>query len=335
MSQPCDELLERYAEAVAQDPRRPSDRVRNAARAHAQMLRDQAAVTQRAQSVAPPKPAANQPQWTISLVASLAVVGLVGLLYVQIDRGTPKDRDAALGTSVRTEAPATSSAASPAPPESPTPAMEAHQRSTDKPMAGIPPVANPPATAAPPSKPMAIARKEMLPGPAAAPVQDAAQTMAHATPEQNYSAPLAESDTAPKLVGKVANQLAGAGAMRDAKSATQAESAARMAPAAAMAPAARTVGASPAAALFMEAVRTGHIDAMQKLLAQGVAVNTRDDYGNTALMLAVRHHQTAAVRKLLALGADTTLVNDEGLTALQLANQLGLADMVQLLQPPQ
>ena len=42
MTEPRDELLERYAEAAAQDLRRPSERVRNAARAHAQMLRDQA-----------------------------------------------------------------------------------------------------------------------------------------------------------------------------------------------------------------------------------------------------------------------------------------------------
>ena len=101
---PLDGLLERYAEAVAQDTRRRSDRVRTAAQAHAQMLRDQAAVVQRVEGAAPPKPEANRSQWTISLVASLAVVGLAGSLYVQIDRGTSEDRDAALGTAARMEA---------------------------------------------------------------------------------------------------------------------------------------------------------------------------------------------------------------------------------------
>lgn len=152
-----------------------------------------------------------------------------------------------------------------------------------------------------------------------------------------------------KAINKSADQLANAGAMRDARSEASAESTARMAPtpksAAAMAPAtaapapgtlrrAREVEVGSPTVLFMEAVRTGHTGTMQKLLEQGVAVNTRDDNGNTALMLAVRHRQAAAVRKLLAMGADTTLVNSEGLTAPRLANQLGLADMAHLLQSP-
>ena len=98
MTKPRDELLERYADAVAQDPRRPSDRVRNAVRAHAQMLRDQAAAVQRVEAAAStPRPAANLPQWTLSMVASLVVIGLAGLLYVQVDRGAPDDREMALG----------------------------------------------------------------------------------------------------------------------------------------------------------------------------------------------------------------------------------------------
>ena len=98
MTKPRDELLERYADAVAQDPRRPSDRVRNAVRAHAQMLRDQAAAVQRVEAAAStPRPAANLPQWTLSMVASLVVVGLAGLLYVQVDRGAHEDREMALG----------------------------------------------------------------------------------------------------------------------------------------------------------------------------------------------------------------------------------------------
>ena len=76
MNQPRDELLERYADAVAQDPRRPSERVRNAACAHAQLLHDQTAAMLPAKNGAAARPAANQPQWTLSLVASLAVVGL-------------------------------------------------------------------------------------------------------------------------------------------------------------------------------------------------------------------------------------------------------------------
>ena len=85
-------------------------------------------------------------------------------------------------------------------------------------------------------------------------------------------------------------------------------------------------------ALFLDAARTGNTEALQQLLAQGVAINTRDANGNTALTVAVRQRQAPIVRALLEMGADTRLTNREGLTALQLANQLGLADMVELLQ---
>ena len=130
---PLGKLSELYAETGAQVTRRPPDRVRNTARAHAQMLRDQAAVVQRVEGAAPPKTAANRSQRTISLVASLNVVYLAGLLYAQLDRGTPEDRDAALGTAAR---------------------MEALQRPADAPVAATPPLANAPATVEPPAKPV-------------------------------------------------------------------------------------------------------------------------------------------------------------------------------------
>lgn len=128
MNQPRDELLERYADAVAQDPRRPSERVRNAACAHAKMLRDQAAVVQQAQSGAADRPAANQAQWTLSLVASLAVVGLASLMYLQIDRSTPQDREIAMG------------AAAPSPTNPPT-AVATHQEKSANPVLPPPKVA--------------------------------------------------------------------------------------------------------------------------------------------------------------------------------------------------
>ena len=85
---------------------------------------------------------------------------------------------------------------------------------------------------------------------------------------------------------------------------------------------------------FLQAARSGQVETLQRLLAQGVAINTRDNKGNTALMLAVTHRQLPAVRILLDSGADPALVNNEGLTALRLARQMELPDMVQLLQTP-
>ena len=306
MTEPRDELLERYAEAVAQDPRRPSDRVRNAARAHAQMLRDQAAQVKRAHYAAPTKPAANQPQWTLSLVASLAVVGLAGLLYVQIDRGAPQDREIALG------APAPSHVPSPSPSPSSNSAQSAR---TDTAQASPPRPTAPAAQARQRSQPEVILAAPSAPIPT---VQDAAQAVANATPPRVYSAVPAEADSHPaaKMPSKATGQIASADSGRDAELQTRAESATR------------------ASAQFLHAARVGNIATIHKLLAQGVAVDARDDGGNTSLMLAVTHRQAQVVRKLLDSGADASLVNASGLTALQLAKQQGFADIVQLLLPP-
>lgn len=282
MTEPRDELLERYAEAAAQDPRRPSERVRHAACAHAQMLRDQASVAKRAEGIAPTRTAANQPRWTLSLVASLTVVGLAGLLYVQIDRGAPEDREIALGVH--------SPSAVPAPSE---------------------PVA-PPAASAQNAAP-ALA-KAAPPGvyPAVRETRNEAreESATRAAPAPVYApAPAAPADAAPAVV-------AAAPAVADTSRSRQA----------------MVVGT--AASQFLQAARGGQVKALQRLLAQGVAINTRDDKGNTALMLAVTHRQLNTVRILLDRGADPTLVNDEGLTALRLANQMNMPDMVQLLQTP-
>ncbi len=366
MTEPRDQLLDRYADAVAQDPRRPADRVRNAARAHAQMLRDQAAAVQRVEVSASTQPAANQSQWTISLVASLAVVGLAGLIFVQIDRGTPDVREAGLGTAARNEAPYAPSAATPTP---------SAKTDTDKApsmpqLDATSPVANSTiATAPAPTKKAAAvaAHKELNRDPTTgtirAPLQAAAQTMGNAAAARTDAATQpAEAEMVSKSDNKLADQYAGAAAPREARTQGIAESVARAAPVArpatpapaapaAIAPPAPAIAAAPApppgtpqrarqmeavtpTALYLEAARTGNTETLQKLLTQGVAINARDDTGNTALMVAVRHRQASVVRTLLDAGADTRLTNHDGMTALQIADQLGLANMAQLLQPP-
>lgn len=293
MTEPRDELLERYVEAAAQDPRRPSERVRHAARAHAQMLRDQASETKRAEDSAPTRTAANQPRWTLSLVASLAVVGLAGLLYVQIDRGEPQDSEIALG--------APSPSAIPAP-TTPT---------------------APPALSAPPA-------------------QNAAPALAKAAPPRVYSTvPTEAAPHTAKQTHTAAEQIARSDtAVPETRNEAREESTARAAPAAATPSVADTsrsrqaIVASTAATQFLQAARGGRIETLQRFLAHGVAINTRDDKGNTALMLAVTHRQLNTVRTLLEMGADPALVNNEGWTALRLASQLDMPDMVLLLQTP-
>ena len=99
---PSDELLARYREACAADPRVPAESVRAAVRAHAQMVakaEQQAGPALTPHGVQPP-PAANDPRWKMSALASVAVLGLAGLLILQLEHGTPEQKEVALGVPV-------------------------------------------------------------------------------------------------------------------------------------------------------------------------------------------------------------------------------------------
>ena len=318
MTKPRDELLERYADAVAQDPRRPSDHVRHAARAHAQMLRDQAAAVRRVENGPTSRPAANLPQWQLSLVASLAVVGLVGLLYVQIDRGPVEDRDLALGI------------------PAPGPLQRAEPLRADAPPNPQPKVES--------ANSAAIALRKVAPtGTQARPLRNSAEEVAEIASTSTDST-AADLETKPSLANKATEELARARAPVAAM--PKAAPAPVPAPSLAPVPATRAIpppppsemrsaressGSNPAMAQFLDAVQSGRVDTVQSMLRNGIAINTRFDNSSTALMLAVVHQQAQVVQLLLNLGADTALVNQQGLTALQIANQLGYADMARLL----
>ena len=92
MTRQDDELVRRYHEASEQEGARPGAHVREAVRAHAQMVAKAATSVSAAPVTAP---AANQARWKISALATLAVVGLTGLLMLQFERGTPEERDTA------------------------------------------------------------------------------------------------------------------------------------------------------------------------------------------------------------------------------------------------
>ena len=295
MTKPRDQLLERYADAVAQDPRRPSDRVRNAVRAHAQMLRDQAAAVQRVEAAAStPRPAANLPQWTLSMVASLVVIGLAGLLYVQVDRGAHEDREMALG--VPAPAPAT---ADPARIQEPAAAQTAKPQPT-----------------APANAADNAALKATQPGKRAQPPNESAEAVADATstksdPDLPVPVPVPVPVPSPAPAAKAMTPP----------------------PLSAMRSAGRLTNTTAANQEFLAAVQTGQTDTVQQLLAQGMPVNARFDNGNTALMLAVIHRQEVLVKLLLSQGADTSLVNQQGMTAVQIANQMGFADIAKRIRP--
>ena len=81
------------------------------------------------------------------------------------------------------------------------------------------------------------------------------------------------------------------------------------------------------------AARTGQIAELDRLLQlTGAAlVNTPDDKGRTALMLATLGGHISLVQRLVSAGADASLKDAEGKTAGQMARQLGLVEISNIL----
>jgi hypothetical protein len=316
-----DELIRRYREAAAQDTRRPSPQIGEAVRAHARMI----AASKAAGPAPSPTPAANQSRWKISLLASIALAALTGLLVLQFDRGTPDEQETALGWPAPAE--------SPAPPASPPPAVADAK------------VARSEAPAARPVTPAAAPRA------AAAPAQPAADAGLAAPATTAGPAPTAEpAPSPPSLAGQQAPAPARerrADASRDQASEKAMPDAAPQAitRGAATAPALRMPApaqerlaapvprsAAALAAALQQAARAGQLADAEALLQQGAALNAPDSAGRTALSLAVIHGHSELVRRLLALGANPSLVDREGLNAAEHARRLGRQELLPLLE---
>ncbi|WDZ88882.1 ankyrin repeat domain-containing protein [Nocardiopsis sp. HUAS JQ3] len=67
-------------------------------------------------------------------------------------------------------------------------------------------------------------------------------------------------------------------------------------------------------ALAMDLAREGRTEELLEFLDHGLPVDTRDEQGNTLVMLAAYHGQEAVVRALVDRGADVDLRNDRGQT---------------------
>jgi ankyrin repeat protein len=63
----------------------------------------------------------------------------------------------------------------------------------------------------------------------------------------------------------------------------------------------------------------GNTSVAERLLAEGVDINERDRYGNTALMLAALYGRAELVRFLVQHGAELDVTAKYGLSALMLA----------------
>lgn len=311
MSAPDDELVRRYHEASATEAARPGAHVRDAVRAHAQMLSAATAAATAAPPPAPGRAAANQSRWKLSALATVAVLGLAGLLMLQFERGTPEEKEITHGPR-RAEMPAPARV----PPPSPAPTTDtAAKRGAESPAASAQPGTAP--APAKPSAPAMAARPAPAPSqaPAGAPAlaqEPFAQSHRRSTGEEGPAerrAPLSKESAAP------------------AADAVLAESARAAAPA----PTANMASRAPLSRGLHDAARAGNAPQVHNLVRQGAAVDTRDSAGRTPLMLAAMHGQTTTVRQLLALGANPALVDAEGLNAAEQARLRGHAAIAELL----
>jgi uncharacterized protein len=82
---------------------------------------------------------------------------------------------------------------------------------------------------------------------------------------------------------------------------------------------------------WKDAVRRRSVDELQRLLNVGADVNARDEYGQTALMLAAVNGHAPLVELLVGRGADLDHTAKYGLGALMLAVVNGHVDVVRTL----
>lgn len=309
-----DALIRRYREASAQDERRPSAQVREAVRAHAEMIR-----APKLASPAVSAPAANQSRWKISLLASIALAGLTGLLVLQFDRGTPDEQETALGR--------------------PAPAVIPPQPASPPPAVADPKTSRSEAPATRPATPAPLPKAAVQPARPAPDVGVAAPAVASPPRPADPEPPAAQHAPARERGAEAARDQASEKAMTPAAPQAMARSAA--APALRMpapAPAQESLAAQAPrsavalAAALHQAARAGQVADAEALLQQGAAINAPDSAGRTALVLAVIQGHSELVRRLLALGANPALADSEGLDALAHARRLGRDDMARLIE---
>jgi len=71
------------------------------------------------------------------------------------------------------------------------------------------------------------------------------------------------------------------------------------------------------------AAMDGNIKGVRKSLEKGVDVNTRNDYGQTALWWALYKGHLEIAKLLIEKGADVNAIDNSGKTALMFASEAG------------
>lgn len=325
-----DPLLERYHEANALDTARPDPRLRETVLAHA-----------RAMAARPPdsevnahRTPANDSAWNWRLVASLATLGLVGLLVLQFERSPDEEREIAFGTGMtrsaepeaappQAAAPAAALAledaplaAAPSEQTQPARAANAAPDTTSHPKATVPAQVHADGAASSESPPATDRFEAPAGGAQTASPAESTQPAPPAAPVM--AAPLPEAVPAPS-----AKSAAPAPAERSADALNQsAEGRSRVA----------AVAPKPSASPLFAAIASGDRPQLEQLLRSGAAVDARDPQGQTALMAAARRGDRAMVQALLDVGASRTLRDRDGLSAADHARQSGHEQLLPLLE---
>ena len=346
-------MVQRYREANDRHPARPGKAVREAVLAHA---RSQLGATP--QSLQHTPPAANDSRWKLRALGSLAVVGLIGLLVMQFERGTPEEQALALGQpEQRAEratkapspekagpasgAPATPAAGgapattqSPMPKErkpEPQPAAPTHAESTLPAAPSGRTAGNAPSSPRPDEQPpsaQADAALEAAPRQRASPPpapseRSVPEAFSQSSPRADQNADVQAQPTAPPMAASPAPTE-----KPEAGRTTREPSALGTAPGAGQASRPRR---SPP---LHDAVISDQTAQVQQLLAQGANINARDAQGRTALMLAAMGSNPGLVELLMKAGADPDLRDHAGWRAVDLAEQAGHTDWLPLFTHP-
>ena len=325
-----DPLLQRYQEASAHDATQPSPALRERVLAHARAMAEEQSspLTQK-------RPlAANDSAWKLRALGSLAVLGLVGLLVLQFDQGTPEEKGVAWGPATpRSPSPSPSAAsaeaqASKAGPDR-SPALAGAMRDPLPSAAQhLPGASADQRSAAPPSAPTTKPPPPQLPGiegsrsrRETAPVQAEETTGVVAAPEQER-----QLDASPEPAMNQVQPLPSAAKDTGAPLSTRRDEPLKERSA--------SLAKKPVSSTALhEATKAADPEAVRRALAQGFSVDAPDSEGRTALMLAAQGPSKAVVEQLLKAGADRALRDRQGLNAADHARLAGRLTWLELLQP--
>ncbi|MDO8903494.1 ankyrin repeat domain-containing protein [Hydrogenophaga sp.] len=316
-----DPLLQRYREANALDDGRPATGLREAVLAQARAQATKA--TSDAPFKPPPTSAANDRTWTLRALGTLAALGLVGLLVMQFDQGTPEEREVAFGSPPSASTPSASRSSAPSP--APAPADIATEPATVE----APPVLQAPAAESRAESP------QRRPAPATRLKPESACEL---PPQASSAAPPPKEAPAPQPDRRASEP----GADLSPPESAAAHSRAAAPPVAIQAPVPAASGEASRPALqrapeslslpaLLRAAQVGDLASAREAIGRGDDLNTADVNGRTALMTAAARGDLALVRLLLDAGADTARTDQKGLTAADLARQAGHDSVVNLL----